>query len=266
MSGTTSDAGDYATHYPRHWKSPIFNPPRSFWNDSYGLALNSHPAGKIVVFGLPKSGNVWVKSLIVDYFQIAPVEPILDVAKPGAGITHRPFDRHIGMREDFLHGVCIIRDPRDLVSSFYKYTQTHRFRSARPEFHYDDVRSFYYDWFLSRSVGAHKFLTHSEEYARLGVPILRYEELRKNGARELERLLLRWGFAPDQKRIAAALAENDIDKLRSEGKQLEKPISSEHFRAGGVGTYADVLPDEIIKDIEERFERILLRWGYTLRQ
>jgi|GEM_PF-1848367 len=264
MNDAPVEPVSYATLYPRRWRSPIFNHPRSFWDDSYKVPLDAHPAGKIVVFGLPKSGNVWLKSLLVDYFGLPPVEPLLDVDKPGVGITHRPFDEHIGMRADFLHGVCIIRDLRDVVASFYKYTLTQRFRSARPEFHYDDARSFYYDWFLSRSVGAHKILTHSERYARLGVPIVRYEELRRNGFREMERLLLRWGFEPHGERIRAALAANDIDKLRAEGKKLEKPIAPEHFRRGGVGTYAEELPPDIIADIEWRFERVLRRWGYPL--
>jgi hypothetical protein len=264
MSQKVADVVNYDTLYPKCWKSPIFNHPRSFWDDSYGIPLDSHPAGKIVVFGFPKSGNVWLKSLLVDYFKLPPIEPLFDVEKPGVGITHRPFDEHIGMRADFLRGVCIVRDLRDVIASYYKYTQTNRFRSARPEFHFDNERSFYFDWFLSRSVGAHELLTHSEQYASLGVPVIRYEELRKSGFRELERLLLRWGVTPDADRIRAALTENDIDKLRVEGKKLEKLIAPEHFRRGGTGTYREELPADVIADIEWRFERVLRRWGYPI--
>lgn len=264
MKPDSSGDVSYGSLYPRKWKSPIFNPPRSFWDDSYGIPLDAHPAGKVVVFGLPKSGNVWLKSLLVDYLQLPPIEPLLDVSKPGVGITHRPFDEHIGMRADFLHGVCIIRDLRDVVASFYQYTQTQRFRSARPEFHCDDELTFYFDWFLSRSVSAHKIMVHSEQYARLGVPIIRYEALRVSPARELERLLLRWGLKPDPKRIADAVAANDIAALQKTGKSLEKEIAPEHFRRGGVGTYKEELSEVVIKDIEFRFERVLRRWGYQL--
>jgi hypothetical protein len=253
---------NYDILYPRQWKSPIFNPSRSFWDDSYGIQLDTHPAGKIIVFGLPKSGNVWLKSLLVDYFGLPPVEPLLDVGKPGVGITHRPFDANIGNRADFLHGVCIVRDLRDVVASFYAYTQTERFRSARPEFHYDDINSFYYDWFLSRSVPAHRILVHSEQYASLGVPIIRYEALRKSGVREIERLLMRWGLIPHIELIEKAVAANDIERLRKTGKLLEKVISAEHFRRGEVGGYRASLPAEVIQDIEFRFGRVLRRWGY----
>lgn len=252
----------YQDLYPRKWASPIFNPPRSFWNDSYGLSLDSHPFGKIVVFGLPKSGNVWMKSLLVDYFAIPGIEPLLDLNKTGVGLTHRPFDRFIGDRPDFIHGVCMVRDLRDVVASYYQYVKTNRFRGARPEFHYDDESSFYYEWFLSRPVPAHKIFTHSAQYARLGVPVVRYERLRGDTVREFERLLLRWGFKPDMNRIREVVAANDIEKLRKHGKSLEKEISPEHFRKGGVGTYREELSEGVIKDIERRFDRVLRRWGY----
>ena len=187
---------------------------------------------------------------------------MLDVDKPGVGISHLPFDEAIGNREDFLHGVCIVRDLRDVVASFYSYTRTARFRNARPEFHYEDVDEFYYEWFLSRSVSAHKLETHSAEYAALGVPIVRYEKLRADTARELARLLRRWGFAPDATRVEVAVAANEIEKLRVHGKSLEKEIAPEHFRRGAVGAYAEELPAHIVRDIEQRFEPLLRRWGY----
>ena len=262
MESVIKGAVNYDTLYPKLWKCRIFNHPRSFWDDSYGIPLDSHPAGKIVVFGFPKSGNVWLKSLLVDYFGLPPIEPMYDVDKPGVGITHRPLDRHILERPDFLHGACIIRDLRDVVVSFYKYTLTHRFRSSRPEFHYDDIVSFYFDWFLSRSVASLKLLTHSERYARYGVPIVRYEKLRADTQGELKRLLNRWGLPVDEAKIQHAVDANQIEKLRKEGKALEKPIAAEHFRVGAVGGYREELPDIVLKDIETRFAHVLRRWGY----
>lgn len=259
---STESTISYSSLYPKKWASAIFNHPRSFWDESYGVRLDSHPAGKIVVFGIPKSGNIWLKSLLVGYFGLQPIEPMYETDKAGVGITHLPFDERIGNRADFLHGVCIIRDLRDVIASYFHYSQTARFRNARPEFHYDDVESFYYDWFLSRVAPAHKLMIHSEQYARLGVPILRYEKLRESPIRELDRLLLRWGFKPEQMRLEKAVTENDINKLRIDGKHLEKFIAPEHFRRGGIGTYKEELPNSIINDIEIRFARVLRRWGY----
>jgi hypothetical protein len=257
------DPVTYETLYPRPYKSPIFTHPRTWWDDAYGLALNSHPAGKVVVFGFPKSGNVWLKSLLTDYTGLPPVEPLYDVDKPGVGITHRPFDRYVADRPDFIKGVLIVRDPRDVVASCYKYSLTNRFRSARPEFHYPDEVSFYFDWFLSRFATCYKMDTHSEKYARLGVPVVRYEKLRADTEGELRRLFLRWGLPVDEAAVTRAVEANRIEKLRTEGKTLEKVIAPEHFRRGAVGGYKDELPEIVIKDIERRFERVLRRWGYV---
>lgn len=241
----------------------MFNHPRSFWDDSYGISMSAHPAGKVVVFGFPKSGNVWLKSMLVDCLGLDPVEPLLDVGKPGVGITHRPFDSTIGNRPDFLHGVCIVRDPRDVVASYFRYSQTARFRSARPEFHHDDAEPFYFEWFLSRAAPAHRLLTHSERYARLGVPVVRYERLRRDPGDELRRLCLRWGVEVDGGAIGRAVDRNRIETLRRDGKVLEKVITADHFAGGGqIGGYADILPGNVVRDIESRFGRVLRRWGY----
>ncbi len=254
-------AGPAAFHSPT-WKCPIFNHPRAYWDQSYGISLNSHPAGKIVVFGFPKSGNVWMKSLLVDYFGLPPVEPMLDIEKPGIGITHYPFGPEYCDRQDFLHGVCIIRDVRDVVVSFFKYSQTEAFRAARPEFHFDDIVSFYFDWFLSRPVPAYKLKSHSKDLARLGIPIVRYEKLRENTVGELRRLLLRWGLPVDEAKLQAAVDANQLEKLKKQGKSLEKMMAPTHFRSGSVGGYREHLPDIVLNDIETRFASVLRRWGY----
>lgn len=253
---------DYATLYARPWASPIFNNSRSFWDESYGIPLESHPAGKIIVFGFPKSGNAWLTALLIDYFGMPPVEPLFDVDKSGIGQTHRPFDEHLGNRADFLHGACIVRDLRDVVASYYAYSRTERFRRNRPEFHFDDLRSFYFDWFLSRAAPAHKLMIHSEQFARLGVPIVRYEALRKDTTAELTRLLLRWGFKPDAEKVRHSVNANLIETLRFTGKMLDNMVAPDHFRRGGIGTYKEELPPDIIADIEDRFARVLRRWGY----
>ena len=255
----------YQSLYPRQWKSPIFNHPLAFWDESHGLPIDTHPAGKIVVFGFPKSGNVWVQSLLMDSLGLPPIEPLLDVDRTGIGMTHRPFDAHVGDRADFIHGVCIIRDLRDVVASYFRYSQTPSFRAARPEFHYDNPSSFYFDWFLSRAAPAHRLPTHSEEYANLGVPVVRYERLRTDAVSELRRLFACWGLCVNDGAIVRSVEANSIERLSQFGKTLEREVPCDHFFGGGVvGGYLAVLPQIVIEDIESRFGRVLRRWGYPL--
>ena len=248
--------------YETPWKSPIFEHPRSFWLTSYGTDFRSRPDGKIVVFGFPKSGNSWAVSLLADYFECPVIDPVVDVGATGVGMTHLPFCRHVADRADFLRGVCMVRDPRDVVLSYSHYSQTDAFKQARPEFHYQDLRTFYYDWFLSRAVPAHRFNLHADQYAGLGVPTLRYEALRAAPADELCRLLRVWGDKADQSGIEASVEANELSKLQREGKMLNTFTSSTHFRKGAVGDYKTELPADIIMDVEVRFNEMIGRWGY----
>lgn len=248
--------------YETPWKSPIFEHPRSFWLTAYGIDVGSRPDGKIVVFGFPKSGNSWAVSLLADYYECPVVDPVADVGATGVGMTHLPFCRHVANRPDFLRGVCMVRDPRDVILSYFHYSQTDAFKRARPEFHYQDLRTFYYDWFLSRAAPAHRFNWHADHYASLGVPILRYEALRANSADELDRLLRVWGDAPDPTRVEASVDANELSKLRREGKMLNTFTSSSHFRKGAVGDFKTELPADIIIDAEMRFNAMIARWGY----
>lgn len=248
--------------YETPWKSPIFEHARSFWLSSYSTDVQSRPDGKIVVFGFPKSGNSWAVSLVADYYDIPIIDPIADVSATGVGMTHLPFCRYVADRPDFLRGVCIVRDPRDVFVSYFHYSQTDAFRRARPEFHYDEVRSFYYEWFLSRAAPGHDLQRHAELYARMGVPILRYEALRADPAKTFSRLLLTWGDQPDAARLEASIDANELSKLRREGKMLKTFTESSHFREGAVGGFENELPIEIISDIEVRFSRLIARWGY----
>lgn len=242
----------------------LFNPPGVYWSQSYGTPLDSKPNGKVVVFGLPKSGNAWMVSLIADCCNLPGVEPVLHRNRRGVGICHWAFRDEFLRRDDFLHGVYLMRDLRDIVVSFFHYAQTDHFRKARPEFHYHDIESFYYEWFLSRMVTAYRWHTHAEEYAALGVPVVRYEVLKSNPAGELERLLLRWGLPVEPSRIRTAVEANVICRLRQTGKQLDVFVPPTHFRKGG-SNYRDELPAQVLRDINTRFAALLARWGYVDR-
>jgi Sulfotransferase domain len=165
-------------------------------------------------------------------------------------------------REDFVHGVCLVRDPRDVLASFYRYTKTPYFRTARLEFHYEDWDEFYYDWYLSRALPAFDLLAHSATYARLGVPVVRYERLRVDPVREVMRLLKRWGLAADEQAVPNAVKENEISRLRMSGKSLNVEVPPSHFGSGRIGTFKSEIPPEILLDFENRFSSLLSRWGY----
>ena len=153
--------------YRASYKAPVFNHDLSYWYRAYGVKLADVRAAKIVIFGIPKSGNVWLQSLLCDALGLTPVDPMAQPDVSGVGMTHLPFCPAVADREDFLHGVCLVRDPRDALTSLYHASKTAQFRTARPEFHYEDWDEFYYEWYLSRFVPA---LRHAGAFGGIRPP------------------------------------------------------------------------------------------------
>lgn len=218
--------------------------------------------GKIAVFGLPKAGNTWLHAMLCD---ITDTPPLFQLRDEGRGVlsTHEPCNEDIIARHDFVHCVCIIRDLRDIISSYFFYMQTDDYQKSVPMAAYPDIDTYYYDWFLSRLVPGLRVHTYWEEFAERGVPILRYERLCDAPEAELVRLFRRWGEPVDQDKVAAAVERNSFENLKSKGRQLQDVfIPTSHFRKGRSGSYKDDLPQHIIDDINSRFGQLLSRWGY----
>jgi hypothetical protein len=244
-------------------RAAIFNEPEYGGDRSYGLTWDAHPAAKIVIFGLPKSGNNWLRALLTDYFEVPGINIFNQRDARGIGLTHVPISPQIEMRTDFIHGALIVRDLRDVVASYYHYTKTERYRSARREYQYEDAEAFYYDFFLSIAVPQFRVNTFADEYARLGVPVIRYERLWDHPVDEMRKLILRWGLPFDRDRMKIVIEKNSLENLKISGKTFEIHIDAAHFRKGGYGNYKEDLPARIVADITERFEVLQKRWGYN---
>lgn len=254
------------TKFPKVSQTPnqLFIPPNSINYGTFGQSFLDIGNGKIIIFGLPKAGNAWLQSMLVKYFDSAAILSVDDVEMQGILSIHDPFEKYMLYRSDFANGVCLIRDIRDVIVSYYRYGKTSEFRRVMTRFLYDDFDSFYYEWFLSRCVPSHRLHTFADEYAVRGVPILRYERLQANPVSELARLLARWGFSPDYERIKDVVNIHQLAKLQNKGLDLGYWVEPSHFRKGGWGNFLDEMPLSILEDVNWRFEQFLRRWGYPL--
>jgi hypothetical protein len=242
----------------------IFASIGQYHQPSYGTPLDGRRNAKIVVFGLPKSGNVWLVSLLSDYTGLKPIDPFTDVEARGVGMCHLPYSEEIASRADFIHGVYLVRDLRDVIVSYFLHTQTEGFQKAFPNFHYPTIDHFYYEWFLPRVIPFHQVLTHAQEFTIRGVPPILYERLYDDPVAEFGRLIKRLGLHFDPERVALVVEQNRIDRLRNSGKQLDVFVPSTHFRKGGYGNYRRELPPNIIVHVNETFGDVLKRWGYEV--
>jgi Sulfotransferase domain len=235
-----------------------------FRNPSYGISLDSRPDAKLIVFGLPKSGNVWLVAMLCQYLSAEAIDPVANVAAKGIGMCHLPCSNEFSYRQDFLHAVYLMRDLRDVIVSYFHHTKRKEFRASFPNFHYDTMEHFYFQWFLPRIVPFHRIEVHAIEYAGKGVPVVRYEDLSVDPIGEFRRLLLRLGFDLDDERVQRVIDSHKLEKMKTERRVFDVEISPEHFRKGGWGNFREEMPAIVRKDVEARFADVIGRWGYDL--
>ena len=60
-------------------QATVFNPPEVWWNPSYGMSMADHRHAKLIIIGLPKSGNSWLYALLKDYLDLNPIDPVSDI-------------------------------------------------------------------------------------------------------------------------------------------------------------------------------------------
>jgi len=245
-------------------KNEMFLEASSLNYDVFTSDFRCVNAGKAIIFGIPKCGNTWLQSLLSSYFSVEPVLTLGEVDKSGVLSIHDPYEEYMLGRPDFAQGVCLVRDIRDVIVSYYHYGKTGQFRGAMSRFYYEDLDSFYYEWFLSRCVPSHRIHTFADEYAERGVPVVRYERLCCDTEGELARIIRRWGGEVDSERLRSIVEKHSLGELKKRGLTLREGhhIQTSHFRKGGWGGFVEEMPLHILNDVNQRFHDYLARWGY----
>lgn len=178
---------------------------------------------------------------------------------------HTPFSRKVYLRSDLIAGVYIIRDIRDIIVSYYHYSKTEDYRKFEdPTAYFNDIESFYYEYFLPKVVHRYEWINHPVDYVEHGLTLVTYESLWDDTKKELEKIFHHWNLPISREKIVESVDNNKIEKMSKNGKQVWRKIPVTHFRKGGYGGYKNELPEQVLNDINERFSDYLKRWGYTI--
>ncbi len=249
-------------YYPKH---SVFHGKGKLCSDSFGKKIDRRGNSKVAIIGIPKSGNVWLRSLIADIMDMNVIHYLRDLDKPGVVSFHVKFSPRIYFRKDISCAVYLMRDIRDIIVSYYFYSQTDEYlQEMDPSCRFSDIDSFYYEYFLSKIITRYDWVNHPTKYIERGIPLVKYERLWDDPFRELERLFLRWGIEVAAENIERAIEKNTLANLQKTGRETSyRHTPQSHFRKGGYGGYANVLPDKVIQDINYRFCDYLRRWGYV---
>lgn len=238
----------------RSWDSQRFGPV----SDDF----RQHP-GRFLVVGFPKSGNVWLTSLIAGCLDV-PVEPV--GGRAHVEYTHKKLTKETLCDRGLLRGVVLVRDMRDIVVSLFHWLKTKDYldyyKHGSHQIFYD-IETMYIECFLRR-FALLPWRDLVDGYVENGWPVVKYERLCDDAPRELRRLFAVWGISVDEGRIEDTVSDNSLDALRSGKGRIEKGTHRTHFRCGGYGHYATELPPNVLADMERRFGDYLSSWGYSI--
>jgi len=238
------------------------------------------------IVSYPRSGNTWTRFLVANLVYagqpvtFANIERLIPdcealssrylkrVARPRIIKSHEYFDPR------YKKVIYIVRDPRDVVLSYYNFSRKYR--------HIEDSYPLerYIGDFISGRLSSADWGTWGENVgtwlaARKGWPtflLLRYEDLIGDTEAELAKVARFLGLDASLGRLRRAIENSSADHLR----ELEKKESSEwvatknkrsdipFIGSAVAGKWKSVFPGAAVEEIESAWGNIMAQLGYEL--
>ncbi len=236
----------------------------------------------IFIISYPKSGNTWTRFLIgnlvfkdkkIDFKNIESLIP--DVYKnSGPKLKSFPYPRYLKSHEYFnplyKKVIYIVRDPRDVaLSYFYHCKKVGKIR--------DDLSiNKFIEMFLcgeldpfgswAENVGSWVGAREKDENFLL----LSYENMLERTSDQLQKISNFLGLSRTQKEIDACVEKSSFSNMKrlekmqhADWKETSKTRKDISFvRAGKTGQWREEIPGEIIKKIENKWQKEMERFGY----
>ena len=234
----------------------------------------------------PRSGNTWTRFLIANL-----VYPTVDVSfknietlipdtssQSSRALRRTPRPRIIKTHEYFDHRcrkiICIVRDPRDVVLSYYDFQRKYRhIQDGHP------MQTYVHD-FVAGNLNSRDWGTWGENVASWFYTrgkskdflLLRYEDMMEDPFRELARTASFLGIDPDPGRLEQAVQRSSADQMRKmEERESKDWVATKNHRqdipfvrVAKSGGWREKLPQECVAEIESAWGEIMTALGYEL--
>lgn len=229
-------------------------------------------APRILLFTTPKTGNIWLKALLAEVYDVRAVDAVSAVFKPEhcASLTDgfvyhaHPFpdvDLRRWAEREGIHVVTIYRHPGDVLASYLHHIRSRPEEAAWPaELVLRDASGAGPDTCTYVREHFSHLLSISPGWHRLGAPVVRYEDLYSRPLEALAELTAK--IAPvDPARLTVATAMAEFRYLRAASSERARA----HFRRGEVSGWKDELPAELRRILSEHepYPTLAAGMGYT---
>ncbi len=234
----------------------------------------------------PRSGNTWTRFLIANL-----VHPAVDVSftnierlipdtssQSSRALRRTPRPRIIKTHQYFDHRcrriICIVRDPRDVVLSYYDFQRKYRhiqddcpLETYVNDFVTGKLNSF--DWGTWGENVASWFFTRGKTENFL---LLRYEDMKEDPFRELARTATFLGIDPDPARLEQAVERSSAERMREmEAREADQWVATKNHRkdipfvgSAKSGGWKEKLPASCVAQIESAWGETMTALGYEL--
>jgi len=200
-----------------------------YWRPRLG-AIRRAGKRRTAVASYPRSGNTWLRYLV----EAATGEPTgtiyqgswdggLGRVKDGVIIKTHLFDSH-----RYTHAILIVRNPFDAIDSYFQYQRQMWGREGLS-----------WSGFVPKAVAYWQFHARHWLSARLQKVLVRFEDLRRDPAKEL-RVVLNWlGYQIPPDCVLAAVEKCRIDRLRKANPCVGKRFFRSGQTGSGIGHFSD---------------------------
>lgn len=235
----------------------------------------------VFIVSYPRSGNTWVRFLISDltcrvshanFLSVERAIPdiyrsrelqLLLTRRPRILKSHEPFD------ERYRRVIYLIRDPRDVVVSYYQYQKMMDYIPASTS-----MQDFA-EAFIEGKVAFGSWQDHVEgwtdrRYNNADMLLSRYEDLLHEPVRQVKGFAAFLRSNQDYSAIQAAIDRNTFEKIReSEARHgrrsqslRDKKSDGLFVRTGSKDRWKGVLPAFLARAIEVKWQKTMQRFGY----
>ena len=258
---------------------------RLLGTDIVGRDFAIYPDDTFLV-SYPRSGNTWTRFLIanlvypdkdVSFLNIERLIPDTS-SQSNRAMRRAPRPRLIKIHEYFDHRcrkvIYIVRDPRDVVLSYYDFQRKYR--------HFEDGYPLerYVDDCIQGRLNSAGWGTWGENVASWlytrgktkDFLLLRYEDMMDDPARELTRVAAFLGIDSDPTRIQSAVEKSSADRMREmEKRESGQWVATKNHRqdipfvrVAKAGGWKEKLPASCVTKIEAAWGDIMTDLGYEL--